>query len=193
MGTLRPQIWPDKPAGFDGDGLALLLLALPGGALRAHARLLARQTLREVLGGLLALPAEQVALLEGPHGPVLEGAAREIRISLSYAGDWVLIGLAEGRALGVDMVRIDSFPELESLARFYLPAATCHALLAAPLEMRDASFAHGWAEMEAGSKCLGLPLMEISAAREQALKPCRFVPCEQLDGYRIAVAVKSSG
>lgn len=191
MGALRPLIWPDKPAEFDGDGLALLLFALPTGTLRAHARLLARQVLREVLGGLLALPAEEVALVEGPYGPVLEGAACEIRISLSYAGAWVLIGLAKGRALGVDMVRVDRLPEVEALARFYLPAAACHALLDAPLETRDTCFAHGWAEMEACSKYLGLPLMEISSVRERALKTCRFVACEQVDGYRIAVAVRS--
>lgn len=64
-------------------------------------------------------------------------------------------------------------PEIESLARFYLPSAACHA----PLEMRDASFAHGWAEMEAGSKCLGLSLLEISAERERALQTCTLVAC----------------
>ncbi|BCB26668.1 hypothetical protein SKTS_15540 [Sulfurimicrobium lacus] len=173
------------------NGLALLLLALPGGTPRAHARLLARQVLRETLGGLLSLPAEQVALFEGPYGPRLEGAASDIRVSLSYAGEWALIGLSTGRALGVDIVRIDSLPEVAALARDFLPAAACHAVLAAPLEERDACFAQAWAEMEACSKCLGLPLQEIGAEREQALKACALLSCEQVDGYRIAVAVRS--
>lgn len=172
-------------------GLALCLLARPVATTRAHAGLLARQALREVIGGLLALPAGQVTLSEGPRGPVLEGAACDVRISLSYAGDKVLIGLAAGRALGVDIVRIDRLPEIDSLARDYLPAASRRALSAAPPEERDACFAQAWAEMEACSKCLGLPLQEISEEREQALKACALLPCEQVDGYRIAVAVRS--
>ncbi|MEN6587798.1 MAG: hypothetical protein ABFE02_17290 [Sulfuricella sp.] len=163
---------------------------MPVATTRAHARLLARRALREVIGGLLSLPAEQVALLDGPHGPVLLGAAREIGISLSYAGDWALIGLSEGRALGVDIVKIDCLPEIESLARGYLPVAVCRGVLAAPPDRRDACFAQGWAEMEASSKCLGLPLQEIDAEREQALQACALLPCAQLDGYRIAAAVR---
>ncbi|MBZ0106866.1 MAG: hypothetical protein K8H84_14715 [Sulfuricella denitrificans] len=174
---------------FHDRGLALLLLPLPAESLRAAARRLARQVLREVIGGLLALPAEAVPLIEGPQGPVLEGAARDIRISLSYAGGWALIGLAEGRALGVDLVRIERLPEVEALARLYLPSASRHAVLDAPAGMRDARFAQGWAEMEARSKCLGLPLAEISAERELILERCELMACGQVEGYRIAVAV----
>ncbi len=189
MGELRPLIWPDKPAEFDHHGLALVLLALPGNTIRADARRFARQVLREAIGGLLELPTEAVPLAEGPHGPVLEGAARDIHISLSYAGNWALIGLAKGRALGVDMVRIESLPEIEALARLYLPAASCHAVLVAPAGMRDERFAQAWAEMEAGSKCLGLPLTEIGSERERILEGCELVACGQVEGYRVAVAV----
>ncbi len=191
MGKLSALTWPDLPVKLDGNGLALRRLALPAGTPRARARHLARRGLREMLASLLALPAEEVTLVEGLRGPVLEGAAREIGVSLSYAGDWALIGLAEGRALGVDVVRIESLPEAEMLARLYLPATACHAVREAPPERRDARFAHVWAEMEACSKCLGLPLAEISAARELALKDCQLVDCEQQDGYRMAVAVRS--
>ncbi len=191
MGQLKPLLWPDRPAGFDVNGLALILLELPPGTLRTPARLLARQALREVLGGLLDLPVEAVPLLEGPRGPLLQGAARDIRISLSYAGGWALIGLAEGRALGVDMVRIEPLPEAEALARLYLPAAACRAVLAAPPEARDECFARGWAEMEAGCKCLGLPLEEMGAERERDLRACDFLECGQVEGYRLAVAVCS--
>lgn len=190
MARLRPLVWPDMPARFDGNGLALLLLTFPAGTLRVHARQLVRQALRETLAGLLAWPPEEVVLTEGPRGPRLEGVAREIGISLSYAGDRALIGLAEGRALGVDVVRIEPIPEAGMLARLYLPASASLALRAAPPEMQATSFAQGWAAMEACSKCLGLPLAEISAGRELALKGCQLVDCEQLDGCRMAVAVR---
>lgn len=189
MERLKPQIWPDRPAGFDANGLVLILLPLPAGTLRKHARHFARQVLREVIGGLLALPAEAVPLIESPRGPVLQGAARDIRISLSYAGDWALIGLAEGWALGVDMVRIEPLPEIEALARLYLPASACQAVLESPPEARDACFAQGWAEMEASSKCLGLPLEEMRVEREQDLKACGFLECGQVEGYCMAVGI----
>lgn len=191
MGALKPLVWPDRPTRLDRNGLALLLVELPAGASRVHARQLAREVSREVLAGLLGLPLEQVALVEGPRGPVLEGAGCKIRLSLSYAGDRVLIGLAEGRALGVDIVRIDRLPEVEALARLYLPVVARQAVLEASPELRDARFAHGWARMEACGKCLGLPLMEISAERDRALEACCLVACEQVDGYRIAVALGS--
>lgn len=190
MARLRPLIWPELPEGFDGNGLALLLLMFPAGTPRAQARHLVRQALREALASLLALPLEEVALTEGPRGPRLEGVAREIGISLSYAGGLALIGLAEGRAPGVDVVRIERLPEAGMLARLYLPAAACLALRDVPPELQAASFAQAWAAMEACSKCLGLPLAEISAERELALKGCQLVDCEQADGYRMAVAVR---
>lgn len=191
MGELNPLIWPDKPAGLERHGLSLLLVALPKNIKREDARRRGRAVLRETLGNLLSLPMEQVPLAEGPLGPVLEDATRDIRISLSYAGGWVLIGLAEGRALGVDMVRIENLAEVEVLARLYLPAAACQEALAAPLEMRDARFAQAWAEMEAGCKCLGLPLAEIDAERERELKACDFLECRGVEGYCLAVAVCS--
>lgn len=187
MGGLTPLDWP-AAVQLDGDGLALVLLALPPGTARPAARQLARQVLRQILGGLLARPADEVALHESAQGPVLAEAARDIRISLSYAADRCLIGLAEGHALGVDIVRIESLPEIESLSRLYLPAADCRHVLDAPPTERDARFALAWAQMEARSKCLGLPLAEISQQREQALNAGKLADCRQTGNYRIALA-----
>jgi len=189
----RPWIWPQCPLAFDADRLALVLLALPPDTQRAQARALARQVLRQILGSLLARPGETLSLLESPRGPLLNDAARDIRISLSYAADHVLIGLAEGCALGVDLVRVEHLPEREALARLYLPEAACRAVLDAPASAQDAFFALRWAQMEARCKCLGLPLAEIDAPRARALATCKEVDCRQIDGYRMAVALSAEG
>lgn len=186
---LTPSLWPARPLALDPRGLALILLRLPPKTPRTTARALSRQVLCEALGGLLAQPAAAVRLAESPQGPRLDDPARDIRIGLSHAGAYILIGLAENRKLGVDIVRIDNFPELEATARLYLPEAARRALLAAPAAARASRFASGWARMEAGSKCLGLPLTEMNPERERALRSCRFVECRQIGGYRMAVAL----
>ena len=209
---LKPVIWPERPAGFDDNGLALILLTLPAATQRADARQLARAVLRECLDCLLpaahieptrmaqispfkpAMPALQpppalrargqtnrcasFTLIETPCGPLIAGITADIKVSLSYAGEKVLIGISSGHALGVDIVLIDRFPEIEALSRLYLPTTP----------LGDAGFALAWAQMEACCKCLCLPLSEIDEVRKHAYAACDLPDCQQVDGYRMAVA-----
>lgn len=193
MGRLTPSDWPAPAVALDGNGLALVLLALPAGSPRPTARRQARQALRQIVGHLLALSPDDVVLSEGENGPQLgpqlADATRDLRISLSYAADRCLIGLAEGQALGVDLVRIEALPEIAALAELYLPARCRQAIDAAPAEERAARFAQAWAEMEARSKCLRLPLVEMDAQRERSLAAARLVDCAPIPGYRLAIAL----
>jgi phosphopantetheinyl transferase len=174
--TLKPLIWPEYPTCLDHDGLALILLNLPPGTHRAQAGQLARSVLREYLTALL--PVVQIEIVESPSGPLITGS--DLRISLSYAGDKALIGIARGRQLGVDIVKIERMDEIATLAKCYLPVAP----------LNDADFALAWAQMEACCKALKLPLSEVNDARKLAYAGCELIDCEQMDGYRIAVAVK---
>ncbi len=175
LSPLKLLIWPECPAEFDHHGLALILLTLPAGTKRADARQMARTTLRECIASLLH--AVHIELAEGVHGPLITGS--DLRISLSYAGDKALIGIARRRALGVDIVKIESMDDVETLAKLYLPVAP------------NADFALAWAQMEACCKALKLPLSEINDARKLAYASCELVDCEQIDGYRIALATTS--
>lgn len=184
---LKPLIWPEHPTGFDLNGLALVILTLPAGTQRTDARRLAREVFRELTGSLL--PGAPVELVESPHGPTLTGPACHIRISLSYAGDKVLIGLSCTDAIGVDIVQIDRIAETLALSRLYLPEIACAAILEASPDVRDENFALRWAEVEACCKALCLPLSEIDEKRQLAYANCELVDCEQIIGYRIAVAI----
>ncbi|MFA6972626.1 MAG: hypothetical protein WC208_14680 [Gallionella sp.] len=186
---LKPAIWPERPARLNPGEIALVILTLPEDTRRADARLLARSALQELTAHLLDLPLAKIAVIEGSHGPLLTGVASDIRISLSYAGDKVLIGLSCGRALGVDIVQVDRIAETEALSRLYLPKAACLAALEAPPGLRESNFAEAWARMEACCKVLRLPLAEIDSIRELAYANCELVDCEQLDFYRMAVAI----
>lgn len=161
--------WPEHPASFDATGLAMVLceLILP----RADARLFARKVLRELCAQLL----NTTELSETPRGPVCPTG----HISLSYAGNKLLIGLSRHEKLGVDIVAVQPPPEVEALTRLYLPVPS-------------SNFALDWAQMEACSKALGLPLAEINEERSRKLARCKLIACEQPDGYRIAVAMISA-
>lgn len=184
---LKLSIWPERPAGFDSNGLALVLLTLPAGTPRTDGQRLARDVLRNLYSQLTGLNTGQFILIETPHGPTLTGLTDDIRVSLSYAGDKVLIGVCRGRALGVDIVQIEHIAEIEALSRLYLPKAA--RVLETPLELRDCTFAQAWAQMEACCKVLNLPLTEIDEEREHAYANCEIVDCEQINGYRIALSV----
>lgn len=188
--ALMLQRWTQGPAVFDAQGFALYLLTLPGDCARIEARQRARRLLREVLGDLLRLSAARVVLLEGPRGPRPAAGAGGIHVSLSYAGEHVLIGLGRKFVVGVDLVCVEDFDELPALTRLYLDQESGRQVMAAPRAALAANFAQAWAEMEARSKCLGLPLAEMRPQRALALQTCGLRSCAAIEGYRAALAFR---
>ena len=168
--------WPDCPSRFDGNGIILTLLGLPHATPRTEAGMRARETAKEIAARLLN--RTNIELIETPQGPRL--AQSSAHLSLSYAADKVLIGFSCERPLGVDIVRIAPLPEIDALARLYLPASNA---------ISAAGFAQAWAEMEACCKALNLPLAEIDARRKKAYAACDLLECTQIGGYRMAVAL----
>lgn len=177
---LKLSRWPSIE--FDRREIALVMVNLPADTRRADASFLARAVLQELASRLR--PGDFFEIIESAHGPRLAGHGRDVHVSLSYAGDKALIGLSFDRALGVDIVAVENYPEIDSLAGLYLPASFCTR----KGYLRNENFALGWAKMEACCKALKLPLAEIDKNREKVYSDCRIVDCEQIDGYRIAAA-----
>lgn len=162
---------PQCPENFDRQ--TLLLLTLPG-ADRAEARARVRAVLAKIAARL------SHRIIETPCGP--EFADSGHHISISYASGNALIGISKQRRIGVDIVKIEPISESSALARLYLPdGASCIG--------SDEAFAARWASLEACCKALKLPLAEIDPARATAYAQCEMVQCEQIPGYRIALAV----
>ena len=174
---VKPLIWPKCASSFDHNGIALILLDLPADTSRADARKLARDALKKSASRLL--PDQHIELFETPHGPRFSPNC--LHVSLSYAGDKALIGICCERTIGVDIVRIEKFPEIDALSRLYLPK----------IPACDADFALAWAKVEACCKALNLPLAEINETRIKAYASCILPDCEQIDGYSIAVALQA--
>lgn len=177
--------------------------------LRPHDRLrfaAARTFLRLVLGLYLDEPPHRIRFTTNPFGkPRLAAPASTLSFNMSHAGDIVLLALARGRELGVDVEEERPIEALD-IARVLFSPAEHAALVALPEEERRGAFFHCWTRKEAFVKALGLGLsfpldsFEVAvfeAAGERILRTypphlgCWTVTSCPIDpGYAAAVAAE---
>ena len=120
----------------------------------------AQGVLRAILGTYLDLPAAEVPLGARPSGkPVLRRASRagapHLEFNLTHSGDRLLIAVARGRSVGVDLERMRRGMPIERLAsRFFTPREAT-ALRSVPTAVRPAAFFACWTRKEAYLKAAG--------------------------------------
>ncbi len=145
-------------------------LLRPGGRERFAA---ARGLLREALAERLALAPADVPIVPGPNGkPQLDQAAGldDVRFNLSHSGAWVLIALADGREVGVDIERHSQRRDLDGLARRVMSdAELADWAEAATDDARVERFFALWTRKEAYAKGLGEGLGVVM--RDLTLEP----------------------
>lgn len=118
--------------------------------------IVARSSLRQLLGRRLGLPAHEIAFASNAFGkPILRNARAPLHFNVSHSGDWVLIALDAAAPIGIDVEAIR--PELACLDDFdsVLSARELHFLRALPPARRAAAFARIWVRKEAYVKALG--------------------------------------
>lgn len=112
--------------------------------------------LRQLLARYLGVEPGRIELEVGEHGkPRLAEPGATLRFNLSHSGGVVLIALASGREVGVDVERIRPRPNLLRLAERALEPAAVADIRAAPPAERLAAFHVAWARHEALAKCHG--------------------------------------
>jgi 4'-phosphopantetheinyl transferase len=131
---------------------------------------LGRGLARILLGRCLGEPPERLAFEYNEFGkPQLADAGKpSVEFNLSHSGELVLIALARGRIVGVDVEHVR--PDMASgeiAARFFSPNE-CRVLAALPAEERCAAFFSCWTRKEAYLKARGdglsLPLNTFDVA-----------------------------
>jgi 4'-phosphopantetheinyl transferase len=179
-----------------------------------HHFVVARGTLRAILGGYLGLSPGDVAFAYASHGkPAVRGGPDryDLRFNVSHAGGLALVAIALGREVGVDIEQIrEDFATEEIAARFFSPAEVA-AIRALPVEERCAAFFNCWTRKEAYVKARGegllLPLhrFEVSVApgdpaallatADDPREPSRWALRELTPGpgYAAALAVDGRG
>jgi 4'-phosphopantetheinyl transferase len=159
--TIGNFSWPEIPA-LPPPGQPVLV-RVPTPSPRAEARRELRLALRQVLADWSGCSAEQIPLHETPRGPLWMGllAGSSLDISLSYADGEAWMGLIRGGSIGIDVMRVQPVPELETLAPLYLGPAAWHTIQNS--RHPDVSFALAWTELEARLKLLKQSLREFSS------------------------------
>ncbi|MFD6949510.1 4-phosphopantetheinyl transferase [Nocardiopsis sp. TSRI0078] len=96
---------------------------------------------------------------QGPHGkPHPTGPAEGWEVSVSHSGEWVVLALAFGVPVGVDVERVSAARDLEGLAGYSLGDPERRAWERLPPADRVGAFFRYWARKEALLKATGLGL-----------------------------------
>ncbi|MED5621729.1 4'-phosphopantetheinyl transferase family protein [Ideonella sp. BN130291] len=134
-----------------------------------QAALASRATLRMVLGGLLGIPASEVAFTSGHHGkPALAACHRSrIEFNLSHSGDYSVIAVTDGQAVGVDIEQVRPVPEWREIAASHFSPRERRVLEAGG---PDAFFAL-WTGKEALIKATGDGLVDDLPSFDSAAEP----------------------
>jgi 4'-phosphopantetheinyl transferase len=131
----------------------------------------ARGSLRRILGLYAGQRPSNLQFKYGPYGkPRLVGSGRTamIEFNLSHSGDWALVAVAAGNAVGIDVEQIRPEIATAELASQVFSPCEQAALSATPAERRTDAFFKCWTSKEAYIKGLGLgvtlPLREFDVS-----------------------------
>jgi 4'-phosphopantetheinyl transferase len=118
-----------------------------------------RGGLRLILGRYLGLEPDRLRFDYGPRGkPALaeiSGGEGRLCFNLAHSGEVAVYALVRDQEIGVDVEQIRLIIEMEQIARRFFATPEQAALLALPLEQRQAAFFNCWTRKEAYLKALG--------------------------------------
>jgi 4'-phosphopantetheinyl transferase len=124
---------------------------IPGGRERYIA---AHACLRDILVRYLDCEPGQLMFSTNDYGkPSLRG--HKLEFNLSHSGDFALVAVTRQRKVGVDLERIRSEMEVESIARRFFSQSELREWLAVPPDQRQIAFFHCWTRKEAFIKAHG--------------------------------------
>jgi 4'-phosphopantetheinyl transferase len=135
---------------------------------------LGRGLLRVLLGRYTHQPAAGIGFTSNSHGkPMLVSGPGDDRLefSVSHSGEWVLVALARGRAVGVDVERVRPQYDWQRVAESFFAPGESAALAALPPAERLDSFFRCWVRKEAYVKALGKGLSASLRDFEVSLAP----------------------
>ena len=150
---------------------------------------------RSILAAYLGCEPAALEIEPGDDGkPVLVGPFTDLSFNLSRSGDWLLLGLAYGRAVGVDVERVDRWlrdeEELSRLAARVLTPLERNCLEQLGRDARPAALVRAWARKEAVLKALGTGLAREPSTVEVGVHPLGPLEVVDLDAE---VFPRSSG
>src|SRR5204862_1285786 len=110
---------------------------------------IARGTLRSILGRCLDLAPAGVPIEYGDSGKPRVAGASPLRFNVSHSGGQALYALTLACEVGVDLERTHRLPDRDLIARRYFSAAEIQDLESLSGDERDAAFFACWTRKEA--------------------------------------------
>jgi 4'-phosphopantetheinyl transferase len=154
---------------------------------------MARGALRRILGGYLGVDPGALVFAHGPSGkPFLPGS--RLCFNVSHSGSLVLVVVAHGRQVGVDVEQVRAVPEADAIATRFCSPSEQEALGRIPPADRQGAFLALWTCKEALAKLTGegVGALPLDVVRD-APPGCRMEPLHDLPGYAACVAAEGNG
>ena len=172
-----------------------------------------RSALRGLLADSLAIPATEFRFEYPPSGKpqlAVEQNPRALQFNVSHSADMALIAIGSERRLGVDVEKIRSDVDTQSLAERFFSVRERAGLRGLPDHLRAAGFYACWTRKEAFLKATGdglsFPLADFSVTTHPDLDPeleeikgsteadrqWFLVDLHVREGYRATVAMEQS-
>jgi 4'-phosphopantetheinyl transferase len=143
--------------------------------------------LRAILARFTAASLEFAVTASGkPYLPRVP----ELKFNLSHSHSMALVGVALEVEVGVDVERVRTLPDFETIAERYFPPSEAAAHAAVPALHRERDFYKRWTRIEAVLKARGVGLY---GAGEEAEGEWTIQEIEVDDEYQAAVAAPKSG
>ena len=147
--------------------------------------IVARGTLRELLGKYLHCPPNAVQFKTGRYGKLsLLEDHHHLRFNLSHSHGLALYAFCRGRELGIDAEKIRPEFTGEGIAGRYFSAAEQRELAELPEELRDMAFFLCWTRKEAYIKAHGDGLQIALDSFDVSLKPGEPETLRSADSHR---------
>jgi len=145
--------------------------------------IIGRGLLRVLLSGCTGDPAAAYRFETGPHGrPFLAADAAPVDFNVAHSGGWVMIGLASGGRVGVDVEEMRTLADMEGLLdRFFAPGEARAVRALHPVQ-REPAFFDCWTRKESFVKALGDGISLGLDRFEVELRPDRAPRVISIDG-----------
>ncbi|MDB4960394.1 MAG: 4-phosphopantetheinyl transferase [Myxococcales bacterium] len=126
----------------------------------ARAFVAARTVLRRLLGHELACDGESIEIVETASGKPRLAGVGDLEFNVSHGGELVVVALARGRAVGVDVEpMIASRRRIDDISELSLGPRALEHLRSVPASERGAMFTRWWVRCEAVCKATGVGLI----------------------------------
>ena len=151
-----------------------------------------RVPLRSILANCLGMAADAISfgygangkpeLAAAPKAAAVQNAGTSIEFNLSHSGDWGLIALTVGSAVGVDIEQFDPRSEIQRLAERYFAKSEVAEFLQLSEESRQAGFYRGWTCKEAYMKATGRGMSQSLSSFAVRIDPDQPASLLSIDG-----------